>query len=228
MPFNPDRHHRRSIRLRGYDYSQAGAYFVTICTQGRQCCFGDISDGQMHPNDAGRMVWAEWQALSARFPGIELDEFVVMPNHVHGILWIEATADGATTDGATTRVAPTEADAVGAPLVGAQSVGQPNGATANGATTNGATTNGATTNGATTRVAPTLGEIVGAFKSITTDGYIRGVRGNNWPPFPGRLWQRNYYEQIVRDDNALNGIRQYIVDNPAHWAEDEENPEKWR
>jgi REP element-mobilizing transposase RayT len=73
-----------------------------------------------------------------------------------------------------------------------------------------------------------VGGVVGAFKSITTGGYIRGVRGDNWPAFPNRLWQRNYYEQIIRDDHALNGIRHYILDNPAHWAEDDENPKKER
>jgi putative transposase len=268
MPYDPDRHHRRSIRLRGFDYSQAGAYFVTVCTQDRYCYFGQISDGQMQLNDAGRMVWAEWHALPTRFPGIQLDEFVVMPNHVHAVVWIVGAplvgarspdgADGATTgaapagvvgaplvgarspdraDGATTGAAPT--GVVGAPLVGARSPDGADGATTGAAPAGvvGAPLVGAQSpdgaDGATTRVAPTgarctIGDVIGAFKSITTNGYIQGVNGHHWATFPGRLWQRNYYEQVIRNDETLNRIRQYIVDNPAQWADDDENPEKGR
>jgi hypothetical protein len=97
---------------------------------------------------------------------------------------------------------------------------------ARGATTTTTTTDPATT-GATTRVAPTagIGDIVGAFKSITTYEYARGVQTSGWPPFPGRLWQRNYYEHVIRDDADLDRIRQYIDDNPARWAEDPDNPQ---
>lgn len=79
---------RRSLRLQGYDYAQAGAYFVTVCTQGRACLFGGIVDGEMRTNDAGRIVQSEWEALPGRFSGIDVDAFIVMPNHAHGILWI--------------------------------------------------------------------------------------------------------------------------------------------
>ena len=88
MKYDPDKHHRRSIRLKGYDYSQAGAYFVTICTNNRECLFGDFIDGEIRLNDAGQMVRRIWNDLSVKFPGIETDEFVVMPNHVHGIIII--------------------------------------------------------------------------------------------------------------------------------------------
>jgi len=83
-------HHRRSIRLKGYDYAQAGAYFVTICTYDRKCFLGDVCDGEMQLNDAGRMVQSVWDELPARFPGLELDAFVMMPNHVHGIILVGA------------------------------------------------------------------------------------------------------------------------------------------
>ncbi len=86
MKYDPDKHHRRSIRLRGYDYSSAGAYFVTICAQNRMGLFGTICDGITQLNAAGQMVAGEWQGLVERFPGIDLDEYVVMPNHFHGIL----------------------------------------------------------------------------------------------------------------------------------------------
>jgi REP element-mobilizing transposase RayT len=198
--YDPDRHHRRSIRLEGYDYTQAGAYFVTVCTQDRACLFGDVIEGEMRLNDAGRMVTAIWDDIPSRHPSTGTDAFVVMPNHVHGIIL------------------------VGAPLVGARSVV--------GARSDVRPTAGTTTpNGATTRVAPTgdpkrpsLGDIVGAFKSITTNEYALGGTSGGWPPFPGRLWQRNFYEHIVRNDRDLDRIRQYIADNPARWAEDPENP----
>ncbi|WP_299645127.1 transposase [uncultured Chloroflexus sp.] len=237
MKYDPEKHHRRSIRLKGYDYSQAGAYFITIVTQDRACLFGEVVDGEMRLNDAGRMVWDEWDALPDRFPGLELDAFVVMPNHVHGIIVLTGSAtvgaglvpapdeDMPAPDGvraglvpapneATTRVAPTipmpapdgdmpapdgvRAGLVPAPLVPAL-------------------------NEATTRVAPTIGDIVGAFKSITTVAYIRGVKQSGWPPFRGRVWQRNYYEHIIRNEESLNRIRQYIADNPLRWAFDRES-----
>ena len=88
MKYNPDIHHRRSIRLRGYDYSLNGMYFVTICTQGRLRLFGDIADGEMKLNDAGRMVRATWDEIPAHYFGVEIDQFTVMPNHIHGIIKI--------------------------------------------------------------------------------------------------------------------------------------------
>ena len=242
MRFDPERHRRRSMRLKGYDYSQAGAYFVTICTQGRACLFGEVVDGEMRLNDAGRMVVAEWERLPALFPNVVLDAFVVMPNHIHGIVILTDPADDAT-DGAT---------AIGA--------------TISGATTGGAATGGATTGGATTRVAPTtagddatpvgaglvpaqsgaglvpvpstpapstpalstpaptLGDVIGAFKSRVTVEYIRGVKTFGWTPFDRRLWQRNYYEHIIRNEETLNCIRRYIAENPIRWAFDRENP----
>lgn len=88
MKYNPDVHHRRSIRLKGYDYSQPGAYFITICTYRRACLFGDVIEGDMHLNPLGNMAWQCWQAIPDHFPHAVLDAFVVMPNHVHGIVWI--------------------------------------------------------------------------------------------------------------------------------------------
>jgi len=170
--------------LKGYDYSQPGAYFVTICTQDHLLLFGDIVDGKMLLNDAGLMVQTVWKGLSRRFPNIRSDVYVVMPNHFHAIVIILD---------------------VGAPLVGAQNRAD-------------------TRPGAGTRPAPTLGDIVGAFKSLTTNEYIRGVRRFGWTPFPGRLWQRNYYEHIVRNEDELERIREYIVNNPIRWHLDRENP----
>ncbi|MGB9753481.1 transposase [Roseiflexus castenholzii] len=208
MKYDPQKHHRRSIRLKGYDYSQPGAYFITIVTQNRACLFGEVANGEMRLNEAGRMVHQEWANLPSRFPNLDLDAFIVMPNHIHGIIII------------------TDVDPVGAGLVGAGLVPAQNGdgATISGATISGATISGATISGATTRVAPTVGDIVGAFKSITTVRYTHGVKHCGWLPFRGRLWQRNYYEHIIRDKGSLNRIRDYIVNNPLQWERDRENP----
>jgi len=184
---------RRSLRLKGYDYTCAGAYFVTICAQDQACLFGNIVDGGMCLNDAGHMLARLWNDIPARFVDVEIDTFVVMPNHVHGIIVLPDAANAAATRGATTRVAPTEGN-VGATLV----------------------------------VAPALGDVVAAFKSVTTVHYIRGVKTMAWPAFRRRLWQRNYYEHVVRDEKALDRIRRYIDENPARWAFDDENPEKIR
>ncbi|BCR05879.1 hypothetical protein DESUT3_29480 [Desulfuromonas versatilis] len=88
MPYDPDIHHRRSFRLKGYDYSRSGAYFVTICVQNRECLFGEIADGMMVLNDAGQMVTKWWQELTNKFPTVRPGISVVMPNHFHGIVWI--------------------------------------------------------------------------------------------------------------------------------------------
>lgn len=183
MAFDPLRHHRRSIRLKGYDYSQAGAYFVTIFVQGRECLFGDVVNNEMQYNDAGKMICAEWEALVQRFPTIELDEWIVMPNHLHGIIVI--------------------VDSVGASLVDAPDRAEVNPASASKST---------------------LGDIVGAFKSISTNQYIEGVHHKGWLPFFKKLWQRNYHEHIVHNERELGAIRKYIRNNPAQWMLDRDHP----
>jgi REP element-mobilizing transposase RayT len=189
--YDSSKHHRRSIRLRSWDYRSAGAYFVTICTQHRDCRFGDIRGNEMMLNDAGQMVQTCWQQIRDRFAGIELDTWLVMPNHIHSILIMP------------------DIPAVGAPLVGAQEKGDR-----------------APTADTDVRQCPTVGEVVGAFKSTSTNLYIRGVREQGWPYFDRRLWQRNYYERVIRNERELNAIRQYILDNPANWEKDEENPHR--
>ncbi len=188
MTYDPEKHHRRSIRLRGYDYRQAGAYFVTICTQNRECIFGEVAEGQMTLNARGQMVESVWRELRPPYLGIEVDAFVVMPNHVHGIIILVGAGPCARPG---PRACPDKS-------------GQPQ------------------------RVAPTaampLPDVVHRFKSLTTARYRRRVLRDGWPAFPGRLWQRNYYEHVVRSEEELNHLRQYIIDNPAHWGEDRDNP----
>jgi len=200
MKYNPDIHHRRSIRLREYDYSIAGAYFVTVCTQGRECLFGDVVAGEMQMNDAGRMVESVWNDLSINYPGVAVDAYVVMPNHFHGIGVLVNEPVGAGP-----RACP-DVLGQGHPQGGAPTkmgIGHPQGG------------------------APTLSlfDVMHRFKSLTTARYRHGVKHADWPPFPGRLWQRNYYERVIRNDEELVAIREYIQCNPANWAQDEEHPD---
>jgi len=186
--YNPNIHHRKSIRLKGYDYSQAGLYFITICVQNREYLFGKIVNAKMELNDAGRMVATEWFKLTSRYDNIKLHEFIVMPNHFHAILEI-----------------------VGATLVVAQNntVAQNNADMGNGQPQEVAPTN-----------KKTIGNMVGAFQSIATVQYIRGVKNSGWEPFNGKLWQRNYYEHIIRNEKSHQNISEYIINNPAKWAND--------
>jgi putative transposase len=96
MPYDPQKHHRRSIRLKGYDYTQPGAYYITLCTKARQCLFGDVVKGEMRLNSLGYIASTCWQEIPHHFPHVELDAFVIMPNHLHGILVISDTWGGAT------------------------------------------------------------------------------------------------------------------------------------
>jgi REP element-mobilizing transposase RayT len=171
--------------LKGYDYSQPGAYFITICTQDRACLFGEVVDGEMRLNDAGQMVQDVWDELPAFYPGVQTDAFIVMPNHIHGIIILVGTGSHACPD----------------------EIGQPQG------------------------VAPTrlsLPDVVHRFKTMTTKRYIDGVKKFGWTPFRRRLWQRNYYEHIIRNDHALQRIREYIWTNPLRWHLDRENPNRSR
>lgn len=179
MRFDPEIHRRRSVRLRGYDYAAAGAYFVTICVQGRACLLGDIAAGVMQPSAAGRTVAEIWQSLPTRFQHLVLDECVAMPNHFHGLIGIHDVGAGSPRPDS-----PEQSGGVTPPLR-----------------------------------KPTLGQIVGYFKYQTTK-QIDIMRDNPGVP----VWQRNYYERIVRDEDELARTRRYIADNPAQWQLDAENP----
>lgn len=169
---------RRSIRLKGYDYTQVGAYFVTITVRSRLALFGEVVNDAVHLNDAGEMAREVWLTMPHRFPLVEMDAFVVMPDHVHGIIVIRD-------------------DGTRAPMKDAP------------------TSSRADTN--VTPTARTLGDVVGAYKSLTTAAYIQGVHAAQWPPFDRRLWQRNFYERVIRDEYEMNELRAYIRDNPSQW-----------
>ena len=195
--YDPERGRRRSMRLHGYDYSQVGAYFLTICTVDRRILFGKVVNHQTVLNEAGRIVADEWLKSARIRAEIKLDAWVVMPNHIHGILTI--TDVGGECNRRSRPDQRSLTTGVGVPDRGDR------------------------------RVAPTgpgprsLGAIVAGFKSASARR-INAFRGT-----PGAsVWQRNYYEHVIRYEAVLNRIRQYIAENPARWAEDPENPARRR
>ena len=212
--YNPNIHHRRSIRLKGYDYSQAGLYFVTIVCQNREHFFGKIENGKMILNDAGKMVNDEWLKLPERFHNIRLHEYIVMPNHFHAIL--EIVNQNENNVGATLVVGPNNNNNT----IDINQKGQPQGIAPTGTPTETPT---GTPTALPTEIQTnkkTLGDIVGAFQSITTVEYIRGVKTKNWKPFDKKIWQRNYWEHIIRNKKSYNTISEYIRNNPQKWDND--------
>ncbi len=192
MTFNPDIHHRHSIRLEDYDYTTAGAYFVTICTQGKECLLGTIVEEYMVMNNTGRIVESVWLSLPERFSGMNLDAFVVMPNHIHFIVFLVG--------------APLAAPCLTRPDLAAPCLRDESGTKKAGAASGAPTDH------------PTLGAIMRAFKSITAIEINRLLHRQGQP-----LWQRNYYERIVRNEGELHGFREYIHLNPQQWSKDEHN-----
>jgi putative transposase len=202
MKYNPKIHHRRSIRLKGYDYSQAGAYFITICCQDRECRFGKIENDQMVLNEFGAITYNEWNKLPERFSNFELDVFQIMPNHMHGIIVLVGA--GLTPARLTpARLTPAQND---------QTAG---------------------TNRAGANPAPT-GDIIGAYKSLVANECLK-IFKSRWPegnpendqwagvnpaPTMGKLWQRNYYEHIIRNEQSYQTISNYIICNPSKWKHD--------
>ncbi|MFT4179096.1 MAG: hypothetical protein QM612_06490 [Thermomonas sp.] len=223
MPFDPAMHHRHSIRLHGYDYARPGAYFVTVCTQHRERRFGEIMDGVMQLNPVGEMVWRIWDAMPTHCPGIEIDAFMVMPDHMHGIIQICPSPRRHESVGAGLRACPSPRchEPVGAgpcacpsprchEPVGAGPCACPDHEHGQPGQSRGA--------GQPQGVAPaSLARAVHHLKSMTTHAYMQGVRQWGWPAFQDRLWQRNYWERIIRNELELACIRQYIRDNPKYW-----------
>ena len=162
--------YRKSIRLKNYDYSSNGYYFVTICTQNREKLFGEIVGATLcgRPNNTDKLIVKWLLELENKFKGVKIDEYIVMPNHIHFI--IKRTGDHIGSTGAHT----------GSPLR----------------------------------------DIIGWFKTMTTNEYIAGVKDGRFMPFKGRLWQRNYYEHIIRNYDDYINIADYIQNNPLKWEED--------
>jgi len=200
---NPNFHNRRSIRLKGYDYSRSGLYFITICTQNRECLFGEIRTvREMALNPAGEMIEKWYRELENKFPDIHCHEMIVMPNHFHCIIEITDTH------------VPEWDALVGAPLRGRHNDIPENGEPVSqyGPTNK--------------KYHATIGHIVDWFKTMTTNEYIREVKNHGWKRFDGKLWQRNYWEHIIRDDGSYNQIAEYITENPSKWNNDQLNPDQ--
>jgi putative transposase len=186
--YTPSIHNRRSIRLHGYDYTQAGLYFITICSQDGAYLFGEVENSQMKLNAAGEMLEKWYYELANKFSDIKCDEMVIMPNHIHFIIEnVGANLCVRPTD----NEIPQHIDILGAE---GEHAGSP------------------------------LHNVVKWFKTMTTNEYIRNVKNTNWPRFNGKLWQRNYYECIIRDEIAYQNISNYIINNPAKWQRDKSNP----
>ncbi len=207
MKYDPNKHNRQSLRLKGYDYSLCGAYFITMCVQNRECIFGNIENGKMILNDAGKMVDLWWQKLGDKFINVGIDEYIIMPDHMHGVIFIY---DGET--GQTQRSAPTDLNSTNS--VSTDSIFKDIEENKCIAGENKCVV------GANQCVRPNVPKMVQWYKTMTTNEYIRNVKQKGWPPFNGKLWQRNYYEHIIRNDESLNRIIKYIANNPSAWVVD--------
>lgn len=159
---------RKMIRLPGYDYSQDGFYFLTICTQNRLCLFGEIQDGEMQHNAAGEMIQKWWFKLDSKFSELVLHEQTLMPNHAHGIIQIKRSNHDLEKEDNNL----------------------------------------------------TIASVMQWFKTMSMNEYVRGVKKNGWRRFSQKLWQRNYYEHIIRDEEAYHEITEYIKTNPQNWGKD--------
>jgi len=320
MKYNPNIHHRRSIRLKGYDYSQAGAYYVTICIQNRECRLGQIRNGIVGLSKAGIMVYQIWFNLENIFDFINVDEFIVMPNHVHGVI-VLSNPKSETTEiksdlkvGTGLRACPDDKiEQIGKgslQIKEGEQIEEGQGQIEEGQARIRKIEEGQARirkieegqarirkikegqarirqikegqarirqieegqarirqieegqarirkieegqarirqieegqarirkieegqarirkieEGQARRPVPTLGSVVGQFKSFTTKLYGEGVRSAGWPPYEKRLWQQNYYEHIIRNEDELHRIREYIYYNPLKWMNDPENPD---
>jgi putative transposase len=188
MKYNPEKHHRKSIRISNYDYSNRGAYFVTICTKDRECLFGEIIDGEMVLNNTGEIVQKIWDELSENYDGIVTDSFRIMPNHIHGIIIIK----------------------------------NENSCKIEGNLDN--------KEGQTWESAPTisLSTVIQRFKSMSTKRIKSNAKESDLMMISNKLWQRNYYEHVIRNESELNRIREYIECNPQNWDADKENPKFYK
>jgi REP element-mobilizing transposase RayT len=192
MKFDPKKHHRRSIRLPGYDYSQAGAYYVTIVAQGRECLFGEVVNAEMRLSRYGQIVQYAWFDLPKHYPHVELDAFCIMPNHAHGIIVLHEDGRGGSFS------------SMGAWQ--SQSVSGQASSDVNRETH------------PYVRKRHPLSEIVRAFKSFSARR-INVLRKT--PGIP--VWQRNYYEHVIRNEKDYQAKRNYILSNPENWENDDEN-----
>lgn len=190
--YNPDKHHRRSIRLQGYDYSQAGLYFITICCEDRICRFGQVENGTMILNKYGQIAYNEWMKTPEIRPNVKLHEFVVMPNHIHGIIQLLDIGRG--------ELHSPDDNELHSPDDKLHSPDDNRGVCK------------------TPLRGPsqTIGAIVRGYKSSVTK-QINLLRAFDTPI---KLWQRNYHDHIIRNEQSYQRISEYIKNNPAKWDDD--------
>lgn len=183
MNYDSQKHHRKSIRLKDYDYAQEGWYFITIIVQNRECLFGKINNGKVELNQIGSIIQYHWKKIVQHFPHIELDEYIVMPNHIHGIVHIVRVMHSEHNNKKVYK----ELDMNASPLQSWPAGTKPG----------------------------SLSAIMQNYKAVTSRkiNRIRKIQGM-------RLWQRNFWEHIIRNEDTLNRIREYIKQNPAEWIED--------
>ena len=195
MKYDPNKHHRRSTRLKKYDYSTPGAYFITICTYQKECMFGEVVDGSMQLNSTGLTIHACWLTLPRHFHQLTLDGFVIMPNHLHGILWLGSDTG--------------RGEAFGQNIPDDRSSSSPNASPLQPCGTR----------------SGSVGAMIQTFKSVSTRrlNQLRGATGKT-------VWQRSYYDRIIRNEASLQQIRQYIQNNPLSWQQDQlhpDHPSQW-
>ncbi|MFT6844078.1 MAG: putative transposase [Flavobacteriales bacterium] len=263
MAYDPNKHNRKSIRLKGYDYAQAGLYFVTICVQHRRCLFGEIQNGQLHLNPAGKMIEKWYAELEKKFPDIQCHEKIIMPNHIHFIVenvgmpartQIHKNTNTIPPVRADLRVCPNEKPEIDSTdseldethfqlderkniLTKQNDILHDKNLNLNERNSN-LNKNNPLLNEhipisnehipILNEHIPILGEHTGSplhrvvqwFKTMSTNEYIRRVKSDKWKRFDGKLWQRNYYEHIIRNETAHQNISNYIVNNPKNWNTD--------
>jgi REP element-mobilizing transposase RayT len=214
MPYDPQKHHRRSIRLKGYDYTQAGAYFVTICVEDRACMLGEVERGVMRLSALGQIAADFWGDTAAHFPHIRIEPFIIMPNHVHALIQIGEPSLGAGAERIPRRGIIEQAAGASGGETPPQRIGEGTGVVPTPQRI-----------GEGTGVVPTpqpipdLGHIIAYYKYQTTKriNALRSAQGE-------RFWQRNYYEHIIRNETEWQRIADYIQNNPARWVADQLHP----
>jgi REP element-mobilizing transposase RayT len=222
MTYHPKKHSRRSIRLPGYDYALPGFYFVTICVRGGECLLGQVIDSEMRLNEWGLVAHDFWSQVPGHFPSVSIDASIVMPNHMHAVVAIQESAAFARDDEKGEETSPLQDTGEGSGGVGAECMDDAVGRGEVPAPGENIGEPGTHVVPAPTGQIkkPSLGQIVAYYKHETTR-QINELRDMPGVPF----WQRNYWEHIIRDDDSLDRIREYIRDNPARWDDDQMHPD---
>ncbi len=198
MKYNPEKHKRHSLRLKEYDYSETGGYFITICTINKSLIFEEYPELK-------RITECEWKNIQNRDENIRLDEFVIMPNHFHGIVFINPLH--------------AKTQNVGVTLAVTQNKDPKN---HNPEKNNVAVTQDKNMRAGASPAPTRLGDIVGSFKSLCAHRWLHYINENKLN-ISAKIWQRNYYDHVIRNERELKHIRQYIVNNPLKWEFDREN-----